>query len=139
MDQNKIKSTIEKIKESGAFFHKHLDKGDFVFNARDTTDEKSIIGGSWIEYWKKMAGVKLPVICPLCGSPLNERDADGCHVIFPKGIEAMTGSLNNKIDRQKYIIPGHHKCNCQFGQLIQIKYPIDAFLAFSKITNLIDR
>lgn len=131
MSQEQIKNMIKKIKDSGILC-KHLIKGDFIFNAKDTASEKSITGESWINYWKKMTGDDLPAICPLCGYPLNEQDADGCHIVFPKGIEAMTGLMNKDLARIKYIIPGHHKCNCQFGQLIQIKHSVDAVLAFVK-------
>ena len=40
--------------------------------------------------------------------------------------------MHEQGSRLKYIIPGHHKCNCQFGALIEIKAPVEACLAFDR-------
>lgn len=129
---DRIKEAMEGIRTSSGILRKNLHVGDCVFNASKTADDKALNGKSWIEYWKTMTGKNIPDVCPLCGLPLDENDADGCHIVFPKGIEALFGGMQEQSLRPKYIIPGHHKCNCQFNALMEIKFPVEACLAFDR-------
>lgn len=132
VDEGRIKKAMKTLRMSTEFIRRNLNVGDLVFNASKTADEKALNGKTWIEYWQTMTGKQIPEVCPLCGSPLEEKDTDGCHIVFPKGIETLFGVMQEEGTRLKYIIPGHHKCNCQFNALIEIKFPIEACLAFSK-------
>lgn len=132
VDEGIIKKAMKTLRKSAGVIRRNLYVGDYVFNASKTADEKALNGKPWIEYWQTMTGKQIPDVCPLCGLPLDEKDADGCHIVFPKGIETLFGVMQEEGSRLKYIIPGHHKCNCQFNALIEIKFPIEACLAFDK-------
>lgn len=131
MDINKVVSMGKKEN----FMYKILDKGSFVFNARNTGDQKTITGQPWIEYWKTITGLAVPDICPFCGGSLNEGDAEGCHVVIVKDIEVRLNSIAQDVIRPQYIIPGHHECNCQFGKMMQIKNPVVAVVAYFQKTD----
>lgn len=133
VDEKMIRETLEKFRKDAGFLRRNLRKGDYVFNASNTSDEKALNGQSWVEYWKQMTGKDLPELCPLCGQSLSAGDADGCHIVFPKGIEILFGVIKDDTWRPKYIIPAHHKCNCQFGSLKEIKYPVEACFAFPRM------
>ena len=134
VDEGIIKKTMETLRKSAGVIRRNLNVGDLVFNASKTAEEKALNGKPWIEYWQTMTGKKIPKICPLCGLPLDEKDADGCHIVFPKRIETLFGVMQEEGSRLKYIIPAHYKCNCQFNALIEIKLPIEACLAFDTKT-----
>ena len=114
---------------------KILAKGSFVFNAKNTGDQKTMNGQPWIEYWKTITGLAVPDICPLCGESLNEGDAEGCHVIIAKDIEVSIKSIAQDVIRSQYIIPGHHECNCQFEKMMKIMNPVVAVVAYSRKTD----
>lgn len=126
---------VESMGKNGNFICKRLTKGSFVFNARNTGDEKAMNGQPWIEYWKTITGLNIPDICPFCGKSLNEGDAEGCHVVIAKGIEASLNSIAQDIIRPQYIILGHHECNCQFGKMMQIMNPVVAVIVYSQKTD----
>lgn len=132
MDEKLFNSAQNALRGKRGFLRPHLNIGDYVFNASETADEKPIAADSWIDYWKKMTGNKIPEICPFCGMPLKPEEAEGCHIVFPKSIEHLFGVMQNGVIRPKYIIPGHHECNCQFGKLFEIKYSVDAYIAVSR-------
>lgn len=137
VDKRNILTTMETLRKKAGFIRRNLYVGDLVFNASKTADDMALNGKPWIEYWKTMTGKSIPDICPLCGLPLNENDAEGCHIVFPKGIETLFGVMQEQGFRMKYIIPGHHKCNCQFNSLMEIKSPVEACFALGR--NLMNR
>lgn len=95
-----------------------LKSGDYVKNAKNTGNDTPSEGDSWIDYWEKHTGKKLPSVCPLCGKPFKENDqVDGCHV----QVKGTDGRYRSK----KYIIPGHHECNCQRSEEFPLSTDVD--------------
>lgn len=132
MDEKLYNTAMNAQRGKRGFLRKHLDVGDCVFNASETADEKPVAADFWIDYWKQMTGNEIPNICPFCGLPLNADEAEGCHIVFPKSVEHLLGVMQKGVIRPKYIIPGHHNCNCQFGKLFDVKCSVDAYIAVSK-------
>ena len=128
-----IQETMNMLQRNAGHIRRNLNVGDYVFNAIDTAEQKATNGKSWIDYWKQMTGKDLPACCPFCGQPLSIDDAEGCHIVFPQGMELLFGMVKDKAWRPKYIIPGHHKCNCQYGSLVEIKFPVETCLAIPRI------
>lgn len=106
---------------------KILTKGSFVFNVRNTGDQKTMNGQLWIEYWKTITSLAVPDICPFCGESLNEGNAEGCLVVIAKDIEVRLNSIAQDVIRPQYIIPGHHEFNCQFEKMMKIMNPVVAY------------
>lgn len=50
-----------------------LISGDYVKNAKNTGDDTPSEGDSWIDYWEKHTGEKLPSVCPLCERALQKK------------------------------------------------------------------
>lgn len=87
---------------------RNLPLGTKIKNAEDTGNDDPPLGDSWIEYWKMYTGNHVPERCPMCGrSFTNDNKAEGCHIKIYN---------NGNISEKKFIIPGHHNCNTQFGQ-----------------------
>ena len=85
--------------------YKILAKGIFIFNAKNTGDQKTMNGQPWIEYWKTITGLAVPDICPFCGESLNEDDAEGCHVIIAKDIEVSIKSIAKMLSDHSILSP----------------------------------
>lgn len=95
-----------------------LKEGSKIRNASHTGDDHPN-EGTWLEYWKEHTKEAIPLVCPFCGKLLIEGpDVDGCHIRYydDKGF----------ISRNEYIIPGHHRCNCQFQQDFVLKKSVNA-------------
>lgn len=105
-----------------------LHKAQQVKNAEYTQDDIPIVCNTWIKYWKTFTMEGVPDVCPLCGKQMTEDDADGCHVM----IKSQSIMSNGNYGTTEYIIPGHHKCNCQFGEEFNLKIGIKAVEAFKK-------
>lgn len=99
---------------------KTLYKDQHFKNAVRTSDDKAAVGSSWKEYWQIFTQEDFPTTCPFCGMPMREDEVDGCHV-------KLNGFLEGSWSAKKYIIPGHHECNMQFG---------DDFVAKSTIKSV---
>ena len=107
---------------------KQLPKGQQVKNADDTQNDLPGCGDTWINYWKVFSMKDIPTVCPLCGKELSEDEADGCHI----QIKSQSIMSNGNYEQTEYIIPGHHKCNCQFGKEFDLKIDIKAVKAIKK-------
>ena len=105
-----------------------MHKDQQVKNAYNTGDDNPVACNSWIDYWKTFAMEDIPMVCPLCGKELSEDEADGCHI----QIKSQSIMSNGKYEKTVYIIPGHHKCNCQFGAEFKLKIVIKAVEAIKK-------
>ena len=105
-----------------------MHKDQQVKNAYNTGDDAPVLCNSWIDYWKTFAMEDIPMVCPLCGKELSEDEADGCHI----QIKSQSIMSNGKYEKTVYIIPGHHKCNCQFGAEFKLKIEIKAVEAIKK-------
>ena len=102
-----------------------------VKNADDTKDDIPVVCDTWISYWKTFTMEDIPTTCPLCGKALTEDEADGCHILIkPRSIIS-----NDDYSKKEYIIPGHHECNCQFGEDFKLKIGIGAVEAIKKEIN----
>lgn len=106
----------------------NLYKDQQVKNADDTQNDLPVYGDTWINYWKVFTMEDIPTVCPLCGKELTEDEADGCHI----QIKSQSIMSNGNYEKTEYIIPGHHKCNCQFGEEFKLKIGIKAVEAIKK-------
>lgn len=105
-----------------------LHKSQQVKNADNTGDDNPVVCNAWIDYWKTFTMEDIPDVCPLCGEPMTDDDSKGCHVL----IKSQSAMGNGNYGATKYIIPGHHKCNCQFGEEFELKIEIKAVEAIKK-------
>lgn len=105
-----------------------LHKSQLVKNADDTGNDVPVVCNAWIDYWKTFTMEDIPDVCPLCGEPITDDDSKGCHVL----IKSQSDMGNGNYEATKYIIPGHHKCNCQFGEEFNLKIEIKAVEAIKK-------
>ena len=105
-----------------------LHKFQLVKNADDTWNDVPVVCNAWIDYWKTFTMEDIPDVCPLCGEPITDDDSKGCHVL----IKSQSDMGNGNYEATKYIIPGHHKCNCQFGDEFNLKIDIKAVEAIKK-------
>ena len=99
-----------------------------VKNADETQDDLPVYGDTWINYWKVFTMEDIPTVCPLCGKVLTEDEVDGCHI----QIKSQSIMSNGNYEKTEYIIPGHHKCNCQFGKEFNLKLGVKAIEAIKK-------
>lgn len=106
---------------------KQLPKGQQVKNAHSTGDDDPCYRESWIDYWKAFATEDIPDVCPLCGKSMTGDDSKGCHVLIKS-----KSAIGDGYGEKKYIIPGHQKCNCQFGEEFDLKIDIKAVEAIKK-------
>lgn len=128
MDVRKVKSLIARMESGCDPESKQLPKGQQVKNADDTQNDLPGHGDTWINYWKVFSMKDIPTVCPLCGKELSEVEADGCHI----QIKSQSIMSNGNYEKTEYIIPGHHKCNCQFGKEFDLKIDIKAVEAIKK-------
>ena len=83
----------------------------------ENTERVPIIGNSWIWYWLFNSGQRLSQ-CPICECNIRLVEnkiaykAEGAHIRL---LEA-DGRWSDKV----YIVPMCHKCNCQFGEELQV-------------------
>lgn len=105
-----------------------LHKFQLVKNADDTGNDVPVVCNARIDYWKTFTMEDIPNVCPLCGEPITDDDSKGCHVL----IKSQSDMGNGNYEATKYIIPGHHKCNCQFGEEFNLKIDIKAVEAIKK-------
>ena len=105
-----------------------LHKFQLVKNADDTGNDVPVVCNAWIDYWKTFTMEDIPDVCPLCGEQITDDDSKGCHVL----IKSQSDMGNGNYEATKYIIPGHHKCNCQFGEEFNLKIDIKAVEAIKK-------
>lgn len=88
----------------------------FVKN-EENTERVPNIGNSWIWYWLLNSGQGLRK-CPICGCNIGLVDnlitykVEGAYIRL---LEA-DGTWSDKV----YIVPMCHKCNCQFGEELQV-------------------
>lgn len=66
--------------------------------------------GDWLKYWESQAGEKAGT-CHRLGC--SEDATDGAHV-----------QLVDSVDRNWYIVPLCHQCNCQFGHRFRVTGPL---------------
>lgn len=128
MDVRKVKSLIARMESGCDPESKQLPKGQQVKNADDTQNDLPGYGDTWINYWKVFSMKDIPTVCPLCGKELSEDEVDGCHI----QIKSQSIMSNGNYEKTEYIIPGHHKCNCQFGEEFDLKIDIKAVEAIKK-------
>lgn len=99
-----------------------------IKNADNTQDDDPVFGGKWINYWKIFTMEDIPETCPFCGKKLVADEAEGCHI----QIKSQSIISNGTYDSKLYIIPGHHECNCQFGEEFNLKIGVKAVEAIKK-------
>ncbi len=66
--------------------------------------------GNWLRYWENATGIKAGT-CHKIGCA--EVATDGAHV-----------QLSNSINRNWYIVPLCHRCNCRYGEQFFVKGPL---------------
>lgn len=99
--------------------------GQHFKNAERTGDDNATVGNSWKEYWQIFTQEDFPKTCPFCGLPMTEDEVDGCHI-------KIKGLLQGSWTVKKYIIPGHHGCNMQFGEEFDAKISVKAVEVIEK-------
>lgn len=107
---------------------KELLANQYIKNAVNTQEDHPIYGKDWITYWEMFAQEDIPEICPFCGDELKKDEAEGCHILIKSQI--VLGK--DDYGKTEYIIPGHHKCNCQFDEGFKLANGVKAVEAIKK-------
>lgn len=101
----------------------------FIKNEENTA-RKPEIGDSWIQYWRIISR-KSFMKCPICGCFLGLSDgilwkkAEGAHIRLLED--------NRKWSDEVYIVPMCHECNCQFGEMLQVKSGCEDIIVVEEI------
>jgi hypothetical protein len=103
-----------------------------VKNAKGSGDDVPVFGETWIKYWKIFTKKEIPSVCPLCGNAITEKETEGCHILIKSHPSNGTCDGNGSYEKKEYIIPGHHKCNCQFDEEFELEKDITAVEALKK-------
>lgn len=78
------------------------------YNAHNLKEGSRV--GNWLKYWEDATGMK----------------ANWCHRVncFSKATDGAHVQLDDSSDKNWYIVPLCHRCNCQFGEHFIVEGPL---------------